>query len=126
MRAQYHFRPSANGFYAWDVRKLVRLSVDLPVVSVQLADISELDELWWYQSGDDRPTPRSIAGHLQLVEAADLSYPILLCAEGRLMDGMHRCVKALAHGQSHIAARRFALTPPADYRDVQPDELAYD
>ncbi len=31
IRAQYHFRASEQGLLAWDVRRLVRLSRDLPV-----------------------------------------------------------------------------------------------
>jgi len=82
--------------------------------------------MWWYQSGDERPTPRSISDHMSLVNAANLRYPILLCADGRLMDGMHRCIKALITGRSHVSARRFPVTPPPDYTDVQANELPYE
>ncbi|HEG4446175.1 TPA: hypothetical protein SD616_001414, partial [Aeromonas hydrophila] len=36
IRAQYHFRASEQGLLAWDVRRLVRLSRDLPVQAVAL------------------------------------------------------------------------------------------
>ena len=48
MRKQYHFRPSKNGYYAWDVDKLVTRSKDFPVISVKLSEIKELDENFWY------------------------------------------------------------------------------
>ena len=48
MRKQYHFRPSKNGYYAWDVDKLVERSKDFPVISVKLSEIKELDENFWY------------------------------------------------------------------------------
>ncbi|WP_273187467.1 hypothetical protein [Hyphomonas adhaerens] len=124
MRKQYHFRPSPNGFYAWDVDRLVELSAALPVETIALSDISELDEPYWF-TGDDRPTCRRIAEHFKLMQAADLQYPIILCAEGRVMDGMHRVTRALAEGQASIAAVRFPETPKADFVDVQPGDLPY-
>jgi hypothetical protein len=61
-----------------------------------------------------------------LVEAADLSYPIILCANGRVMDGMHRVAKAslLRHGD--ILAVQFEQTPEPDFINVDEDELDYD
>lgn len=125
LRRQYHFRPSANGFYAWDVSRLIRLSKGSPVVEVPLSEIAELDELWWFQTADDRPTPRSLAQHFELTENADPSFPIILCPQGRVMDGMHRIVKALVSGADTIDAVRLREMPPPDYTDVQPADLSY-
>ncbi len=44
MRQQYHFRPSQDGFYAWDVHGLIALSSSLPVLEWPLNTIAELDE----------------------------------------------------------------------------------
>lgn len=117
IRAQYHSRATPEGQLIWDVRKLIVLAQDLPIRDVPLSDIAEIDENWWYQEGEV-PSVRSFVHHLDLMTAADLTYPVLLCAEGRLMDGMHRVAKALAEGRSHIKARRFTRTPSPDYRDV--------
>ena len=125
MRKQYHFRPSPNGFYAWDVDRLVALSASLPVEAVALSQIGELDEPYWF-SGDTPPTCRRIAEHFRLMQAADLQYPIILCADGRVMDGMHRVTRALANGQADIAAVRFPKTPDPDFVDVQPGDLPYE
>ena len=122
MRRQFHFRPSAKGFDAWDVHRLVGLSSELPVERVALADIAEIDEPYWYYTGEV-PTCRSLASHTRLINEADLSYPIILCAEGRVMDGMHRVTKALIEGRQDIACVRFQHTPSPDYRDVQPSDL---
>ena len=62
---------------------------------------------------------------MTLVRDADLAYPILLCAEGRLMDGMHRLVKALLEGRTEIQAIKFPVTPKSDYINVPEDELPY-
>ncbi|MFB2925399.1 hypothetical protein [Aeromonas hydrophila] len=126
IRAQYHFRASEQGLLAWDVRRLVRLSRDLPVQAVALGEIAELDQVHWYGHDAASPTVRSVVAHCQLMMAADLAYPILLDSTGRVMDGMHRVGKALLLGYSHIEARRFAVDPEPDYQGCDPDTLPYD
>jgi hypothetical protein len=102
----------------------VRLTKDLPVSRVPLDEIRELDERW---AGDDgRGTWREMAEHIRLIEAADLSYPIILSAEGRVMDGMHRTTKALLQGRDSIDAVRFDVDPPPDHVGLGPDDLSYD
>ena len=126
IRAQYHFRPSPDGLLAWDVRRLIELSSDLAVEHVELAGICELDENHWYAYEGQTPTCRSIVEHIKLIDEADLNFPIILDAEGRVMDGMHRVCKALQQDQSHILAVRFSETPGPDYVGKGPDELPYD
>jgi hypothetical protein len=125
MRKQYHTRSWGNDRLTWDVHRLVRLSQLLPVETIPVSEIAEVDELWWYQGGSDIPTPRSIAEHMQLIDGADLRWPILLCAEGRLMDGMHRVVKALKERREDILAIRFHPTPEPDFVNVDVDALPY-
>jgi len=64
--------------------------------------------------------------HMGLVNAADLSFPVLLGADGQLMDGMHRVAKALLEGRSTVRAVQFAEQPDPDHRNVRPEELNYD
>ena len=126
IRAQYYFRPSDDGLLAWDVRRLVELSRGLKARRVRLSGIRELDENHWYAYEGQIPTCRSIVEHAKLIDEADLGYPIILDADGRVMDGMHRVCKALRDGESYIQAVKFAETPPPDYVGRQPDELPYD
>lgn len=126
MRKQYHFRPSAAGLRAWDVHRLIALTAELPIEHVPLAAIRELDETYWYDSEGDTPTCRSIAAHMQLVNDADLAYPVILCPQGRVMDGMHRIIKALLAGATDVQAYRLRDLPPPDYTGVDPDDLPYD
>lgn len=87
VRAQYHFRASEQGLLAWDVRRLIRLSRNLPVQAVALGEIAELDRDHWYGHGDATPTVRSVVAHCQLMMAADLAYPILLDSAGQRWPG---------------------------------------
>ena len=123
MRKQYHARRVGANTHIWDIHRLIRLAKELPVTSVALSDIAERDENWWFSQAI--PTPRAIAEHIQLMNATDLSHPILLCAEGRLMDGMHRVLKAHVEGLQSLPAIRFPKTPPPDFTNVSLDDLPY-
>lgn len=125
MRKQYHFRPSESGLMAWDVDRLIALSKDLPRIQTPLSAIRELDEPFWF-AADDTPTCRAVVAHVRLIDAADLTFPIILSSDGRVMDGMHRVGKALLMGRSTIEAVQFSMDPEPDYIGVHPDELPYD
>jgi hypothetical protein len=123
MRKQYYFRPSPQGLLAWDVDRLVHLTARFPVRAVPLAAIREIDGPVFGE--DEPPTWRAFVAHAQLMEAAELRYPIILAADGAVMDGMHRVAKALRDGHPSIDAVQFSEDPPADYVGRQPDELPY-
>jgi len=124
MRKQYYFRASPLGLLAWDVDRLVLITRDFPVRAVPLSQIRELDEAVF---GDGEPlTWRGLVSHLELLDAADLAYPIILAADGSVMDGRHRLAKALREGRSTIDAVQFAEDPSPDFVGRRPDELPYD
>ena len=64
---------------------------------------------------DEPPSWRCIVEHIQLIDAADLCFPIILCSEGRVMDGIHRVREALLAGRATIDAARFSTDPELDY-----------
>ena len=123
MRKQYHFRQVGEDIYIWDVHSLVALSEKLNVKEILITDIQELNEAYWFP--DTHPTTQKMIEHMQLVNAADLSYPIILCAEGRVMDGMHRIAKAILGHQTHILAVQFEHTPKPDFINVDEGDLDY-
>ena len=123
MRKQYHFRQVGDDTYIWDVHRLVKLSQNFKIQQIPVNDIQELNEAYWFPKS--APTTRQIIEHLQLVNAADLSYPIILCASGRVMDGMHRVAKACISNQSHILAVQFEQTPKPDFINIDADLLDY-
>lgn len=126
LRKQYHFRPSPNGYYAWDVHRLIELAKDLPIISIDTEDISELTESYWFGGENANPTCMDLLEHVRLIEQTDLRFPIILCADGRMMDGMHRVVRAVLENRKRIDAVRFPATPDPDYVDVQASDLPYD
>jgi hypothetical protein len=125
MRKQYYFRPSEQGLLAWDVDRLVTLSQHFAPMRVPLSAIRELDEPFW--SGlEDAPTWRAIIEQVRLMEAADLSFAIILASDGRVMDGRHRVAKAVLLGRESIEAVQFTKDPEPDFIGMHPNELPYD
>jgi hypothetical protein len=123
MRKQYFFRPTPGGFSAWDVDRLIQLTAKGSRRRIPLSNIRELDEPWF--GPNEPPTWTALVEHIKLIDAADLGYPIILAADGTVMDGMHRVAKALRAGQIDIEAVQFSEDPPPDYLNVQPADLPY-
>ncbi len=122
MRKQYHFRPGPAGLKAWDVDRLVTLSRNLIPELVPIANIREVDETYW----GSPLTCRRVAEHARFIQEADMTFPVILSSDGRIMDGMHRVLKAILAGLSHVPAVRFRSDPVPDYVGVDPDALPYE
>ena len=123
MRKQYYFRESERGLLAWDVDHLVELSRNFSRKSIPIDAIRELDEPW--AGVDERRSWRAVVDHMRLINEADLSFPIILSADGLVMDGRHRIAKAALEGRNFIDAVQFDNDPPPDYVGVDPDDLKY-
>ena len=124
MRQQYHIRQVGEDTHVWDVNRLLRLHANVPTQTVALSQVAEIQQAYWFPN--THPTTADIVEHMRLVEAADLAYPILMDAEGKLMDGMHRVAKALLAGHSHIHAQLLPQTPAPDFINVDVGSLPYD
>jgi len=59
-----------------------------------------------------------VAAHAKLIAETDLKYPIILSADGRVMDGMHRVCKAFINNSDTLSAVQFEVNPAPDYIDV--------
>jgi hypothetical protein len=123
VRKQYFFRESPRGVLAWDVDRLIDLSKDFPRQQVRLEELGELDRPW---SGDEeRQTWRQLIEHVRLLNEADLSFPIILAANGEVMDGRHRIAKAALEGRATIDVVQFEEDPPPDHVGRGPEDLPY-
>ena len=126
MRKQYYFRKEGQDTLIWDVGRLMRLVQNLEMMEVPLSEIKELDENFWYTNPSDIPSCRSIAIHAKLIQEASLEHPIIICPEGRIMDGMHRVCKAYIKGRETIRAKKFTKIPTPDFKNVPEDHLPYE
>ena len=108
--------PDFNDDYGmWNVEKLWELSKDLPVHSIPLDSIKEMDQDCWFAGSRSNPVPtiRSVALHCKRIINANMEYPVLLCSDGQLIDGGHRIARAFIDDKSEIDAVYISL-PPAD------------
>jgi len=124
MRKQYNFWPSEAGLQAWDVHRLIELTGGFETRRVAVDSIGEIDDVYWFDE-EHPPTCREVLMHTRLIREADLSYPIILASDGRVMDGMHRVAKALLEGVPEIDAVQFEEDPEPDYVGRKPSELPY-
>lgn len=106
-----HNVPEGRGH--WWTARLWSASADLPMVSVPIDSIAEFDMDCWFHGKS--PTCREVAEHARRINAADLNYPVILSANGALMDGGHRIAKAHLLGERTIRARRFTIDPDPDW-----------
>jgi hypothetical protein len=112
--ADGHSRPTPAGRAFWSTATLWRAAEGLPSRRVPIADIAEFDQDCWF-GGKHTPSCRAVAEHARKIAAADLSYPVILAADGGLMDGGHRIAKAWLAGETEIATVRFEIDPPPDH-----------
>jgi len=109
-----HSRLIDDGRAVRHTERLRGLTQELRVRRATLSEITELDMNCWFHD-DDPPTCRAVANHALKIPRADLSYPIILSADGRLMDGGHRVCNALMMGLPEIEAVQFREDPAPDH-----------
>jgi hypothetical protein len=111
----------------WRISGLWESSRELPVEMVPLDYfVRSLGEPQpdWYEG--DAPTVCDFMRHAKRIYEADLSQPVIISAEGYLMDGKHRVAKAALLGMKEIAAVRFQQNPEPDWRRPRLDNRQCD
>lgn len=112
----------SNGNQMWRVPRLIELASVLPATEVPVHSFKEWGKNPW--RGDYPFTLKDFALHMQRVNDADLDYPVIVSAEGWIMDGCHRLVKAKLLGLKTIMAVRFNVTPEPCVPDM--DKACWD
>ncbi len=107
--------PSVRLRKTWAVERLWRHAEGLPVES-RLIDTFDIDTNCWWDP-DEVPTLRSIIDHCRRIAKADLGFPVIVGAEGEVMDGKHRLARAVLEHRKHIDVVTFR-------RDPEPDQVA--
>ena len=98
----------------WYVERLWALGEDLPTTQIRIDEIGAVDQVTWFHEGGPQPTCREVTKHCQRIMNADLSYPILVQADYRVLDGMHRIAKCLLEGRETIEAKIVDPMPEPD------------
>ena len=106
-----HVVPGGRGH--WWTDRLWAESANLPIEDVSIDSIAEFDMDCWFHG--KAPTCRQVAEHACRINTVDLTYPVILSADGSLMDGGHRIAKAYLLGRPTVRARRFVIDPDPDW-----------
>ncbi len=110
----------------WDVERLWELAAPLPTKMVPLSGLTDLDRVGWIGQPKNygRLKIKEVAEHARRIHAATFDYPIILSAEGHLLDGFHRVAKAYLLGMKEIAAVQFEENPQPDRIRPLPEWLS--
>lgn len=109
------FRENGERIAVWRTGRLWELAAALPVRWLPLAELAAyLDAPATQSWTGPTPTLRELAARTRRIQEADLAYPIILAADGHLLDGQHRIAKAWMLGHATIAAVQFPADPDPD------------
>ncbi len=100
--------------HTWYTERLWELAKALVVKEVPIDSIAAFDEVTWF--GLVEPTCRRVTEHAKRINEASFEHPIILSAEGYVMDGMHRVCKAHLLGMKTVSAVQFCPNPEPDKR----------
>ena len=103
-------RKFGDEVHFWDVPDIQAAAQGLPVTQVKTASF-DLDIDAWFGEACD-PTIVNVVHHMKYIRDADVSKPIILSAEGHVLDGQHRLAKCLLEGIQEIPAQQFVVNPP--------------
>lgn len=105
-----HRRTVHGELHEWAAGDLWELARGLEVRTVDPTQVLDLDRDGWF--GSAPPTARRVLEHMRRILDADLAHPIILDADGTIMDGAHRAAKAILLGLATVSVVQFASTPP--------------
>lgn len=99
----------------WLISKLWEITKGFLIKDILIENIKELDQVTWFDNDYNQlPTCRQVAEHAKQIYNVEFNYPIILSAEGKVMDGMHRICKAYLLGRETIKAVQFNENPNPD------------
>ena len=113
--AEHGFIDSVEeNLYYWKAATLWKLAEAMTVEHIPLENFDWTNENFQCEDLSSPPLWRDIGDHAKRIFAADLQYPIVMSAEGHVMDAMHRILKCYAFGLPTVKAVRFTTNPPPD------------
>jgi len=104
----YYHCPVGNGMVT--VERLIELAEGLEVYDMDVRSV----HIGCTPFGLDALTPYSLAHHAIRVGSVDITKPVIVNADGYIMDGWHRIARALIDGRTHIPAKRFTTLQTFD------------
>jgi hypothetical protein len=97
-----HCKIFGDQVWVWNIESIWGHAKNLKVKKILIDSIAEFDQNCWFTRPKHPPTCRAVAEHAKRIIEADLMNPIILSADGVLMDGAHRIAKAWISGKDTI------------------------
>ena len=94
----------------WRVNTLIKAAEGLDVTKFYLDQISPTQPITWHTD-----VVYDFVVHLHRIFKTDLSVPIILRADGCVMNGWHRIIRAIYEEKEYILAKRFIENPKPDF-----------
>lgn len=94
----------------WKVSTLIGAANILDTSKFYLDQVSTAYPITWHMNNVN-----DVMVHLDRILKADLSVPIILRADGCVMNGWHRIIKAMSEGKKYVLAKRFTKDPKPDF-----------
>jgi hypothetical protein len=107
-----HSRVIDGKRHVWNVERLWAISADLPIKHIPVDSIVAIDEDCWFSG--KAATIRDVVRHCRRIVNAPIELPIILDADGSLMDGGHRVARALLEGIQCLPAVQFSTPAVPD------------
>ena len=98
-----------SGNKRYNVNACITIAASLPVRELVIED------MFIDYASPCKDHLRSFIEHMQMVNDADLSYPIIMNENGVIIDGRHRLAKAIIEGHETIKTVRFKSDPESCY-----------
>lgn len=93
----------------WSEEYLWKHAKDLPVETIELEPLLDLDITWTITNIFD------FSLHVKKINEANYKrFPIIMSEDGKIMDGYHRVCKALLDGATTIQRKKFEVNPPPE------------
>ena len=111
-------RKFADKVYKWHVPDILDQAAVLPVHETSVKRFNLDVDAWFGEAC--KPTIKNVVHHMKFIQNADLNEPIILSAEGHVLDGLHRLAKCTLEGVRTIKYRQFDVNPqPVEIVDFQ-------
>lgn len=123
MKKKYYARKIEGDTLIWEVDRLVKLSEHYLPKEIMVESIDEIDENYWFIEKGEIPSAREISKHIDFADKTSFKYPVILSSDGKVMDGMHRILKALMKGKDTIKVVQFLEDPEPDYKNKKLSKL---
>jgi len=94
----------------WRVDTLIKAADVLDTFRLHLSRISTGHLIAWHMSN-----VHDVLNHLTRIRNANLSVPIILRVDGKVMNGWHRIIRAMYEGKRYILAKQFVANPQPDF-----------